>query len=324
MSAPLITVAGLCVEYHTRGGLLGRGRAPVRVIDRLDLAVYAGETLGVVGESGCGKSTLGRSLLRLAPAAGGTVHFDGTDVLTAPKPALRTLRRDMQIVFQNPFSSLNPRLAVFDLVAEPLRTHATLDRPALAARISDLLREVGLGDEFLSRYPGQLSGGQAQRVVIARALALNPRFLVLDEPTSALDVSVQAQIINLLTQLQRVHGLTYLFISHDLGVVQHISDRIAVMYLGEIVEEGPTEAVFRAPQHPYTQALLAATPQADPTHTRTRQPLTGAVPSIAAPPSGCRFHTRCPVAVARCQVDAPAMVATGNGQRAACHLLEDG
>ena len=321
VSEPLVHVEDLTVSYSSRGGLLGRGRRDVRVLQGIDLELYAGETLGIVGESGCGKSTLGRSLLRLVPA-GGRVWFEGQDILALGKRELRTLRQRAQIVFQNPFSALNPRLAVVDLVAEPLRAHTALDGRALRARVSALLVEVGLGDEYLRRHPHELSGGQAQRVVLARALALQPRFLVLDEPTSALDVSVQAQIINLLVRLQREHGLTYLFISHDLSVVQHISDRIGVMYLGEIVELGPTGDVFDSPQHPYTQALLSSTPLPIPGKERPRVLLRGTVPALSDPPAGCRFHTRCPQVIDMCRSRVPVMQQVGE-QRAACHLVRE-
>jgi oligopeptide/dipeptide ABC transporter ATP-binding protein len=316
---PLIEIRDLCTDYVTSGGWLGRRR--VRVLDHINLEIRRGETLGVVGESGCGKTTLGRSVLRLITPTSGQVLFEGTDILRLGKAGLRSLRREMQMVFQNPFSSLNPRMNILDLVAEPLRTHTNLRGKALEARVEELLAEVGLSAGHLKRHPHQLSGGQAQRVALARALALNPRFLVLDEPTSALDVSVQAQIVNLLGQLQRDHGLTYLFISHDLSVVQHISDRIAVMYLGQIVELASGEAIFRDPQHPYTQALLASTPLPDPDSGRTRIILEGTVPSPAYPPAGCRFHTRCPHVMDICRTVAPQVHAVSDGRWARCHLL---
>jgi len=277
-NSPLITIDKLTQEYVSHGGFLGR---------------------------------LANTLMRLAPATDGDIRYDGSNILTLDKASLRQLRQHFQMVFQNPFTSLNPRMKVRDIVAEPLRTHLKL----------------GLSDDHLTRYPHELSGGQAQRVAVARALALNPKFLILDEPTSALDVSVQAQIINLLVNLQKAHGLTYLFISHDLGVVQHIADRIAVMYLGEIVEIGRSEALFANPQHPYTQALLSATPLPSPGTKRERIVLEGNVPSIANPPSGCRFHTRCPHAFGLCESEMPAQIAAddSNGSGwATCHLLAEG
>ena len=317
----LITIKNLTKEYISRGGFLGRSHNAVRVLDQLDLTIYEGETLGIVGESGCGKSTLANTLMRLIPAAAGEINYDGDNILTMDKVSLRKLRQHFQMVFQNPFSSLNPRMKVLELVSEPLRTHRKLSSAEMQTRVSDLLKECGLSDDHLNRYPHELSGGQAQRVAVARALALNPKFLILDEPTSALDVSVQAQIINLLVNLQKTHGLTYLFISHDLGVVQHIADRIAVMYLGEIVEMGSSESVFANPQHPYTQALLSATPRPDMGAKRDRIVLEGNVPSIATPPSGCRFHTRCPHAFEPCSTTVPTQISAGDGW-AACHLLE--
>ncbi len=320
--ASFIQIKELCADFITPGGWLGRRGRRVRVVDGINLTIHQGETLGVVGESGCGKTTLGRSLLRLHPPTSGQVIFEGNDILKLSPAGLRRQRRDMQMLFQNPFSSLNPRLNVLNLVAEPLRTHTPLKGAELRAKVESLLVEVGLTAEFLKRHSHQLSGGQAQRVALARALALNPRLLVLDEPTSALDVSVQAQIINLLVQLQRVHGLTYLFISHDLGVVQHISDRIAVMYLGQIVELAPSEAIFQNPRHPYTQALLASTPLPNPDSGRARLILEGTVPSPAQPPAGCRFHTRCPFVTDLCRHTSPPVSTVGVGHWAACHLLE--
>ena len=315
----LIEIESLTVTYSNRRGLFNRGTT-VRVLDQFTLTIYQGETLGIVGESGCGKSTLANAILRLVPAEAGVVRFQQQDLLAADKTTLRQLRSHMQMIFQNPFSSLNPRMSVRDLIAEPLVTHTDLRGFALTAHVLTLFSRVGLAKEHLSRYAHQLSGGQAQRVAIARALALNPQFLVLDEPTSALDVSVQAQIINLLTQLQREHQLTYLFISHDLGVVQHISDRIAVMYLGEIVELADSEAIFQTPQHPYTQALISATPRPIPNSQRQRIVLQGNVPSPANPPAGCRFHTRCPHAFERCREVTPRPRAVSHSHLVSCHL----
>jgi len=251
----------------------------------------------------------------------GKVIFDGRDIMALSMSSLRPLRREMQMVFQNPFSSLDPRMNVLNLVSEPLRTHTDLRGNELSRQVEDLLIEVGLSSEHIKRFPHQMSGGQAQRVALARALALNPKFLVLDEPTSALDVSVQAQIINLLVELQQRHGLTYLFISHDLGVVQHISDRIAVMYLGQIVEMAISEDIFNSPQHPYTQALLSSTPVPDPDSGSERIILEGVVPNPANPPPGCRFHTRCPYVMDICSKEEPRNYSVGEDHRAACHLL---
>ena len=317
----LVEIRGLTVDYAAAGGLLRR-RGRVRVLDDFSLRLYRGETLGVVGESGCGKSTLGNSLMRLVEPVAGQVLFDGVDLLALDRAALRRARQKMQMVFQNPFSSLNPRLRVRSIVAEPLTTHLTLSQDALETRLVELLAEVGLSDEFLARFPHELSGGQAQRVALARALALKPQLLILDEPTSALDVSVQAQIVNLLQQLQREHGLTYLFISHSLSLVQHISDHIAVMYLGEVVEYGERDKIASAPQHPYTRALFSSTPQPRYDSRRERIILEGAVPSPRHPPAGCRFHTRCPQVMARCRVEKPLPVDAGPRHWATCHLLE--
>lgn len=317
----LVKIEGLTVDYSSRGGLFGRGKSRVRVLESLDLAIYARQTMGIVGESGCGKTTLANALLRLIPASSGQVLFDGQDILALKAGDLRRLRREMQIVFQNPFSSLNPKMDVFSIVAEPLVTHTKQRGRALKERVTDLLREVGLSEEHIRRHPHELSGGQAQRVAVARALALGPRLVVLDEPTSGLDVSVQAQIINLLEDLQEQHNLTYMFISHDLGVVQHISDRIAVLYLGEVVEAAPTAGCFEAPQHPYTQALFSATPVPDPARDRVRIVLEGNVPSPANPPPGCRFHTRCPKVLDICHQERPARHHVEEGHWAACHLL---
>ena len=317
---PLIEIKNLNQAYVSRGGLFGRTRTAVRVLDQFNLTIYEGETLGIVGESGCGKSTLANTLLRLIPSTSGEIVYNGNNILTLDATKMRELRQHFQMVFQNPFTSLNPRMKVLDIVAEPLRTHQSLSSAELKARVSELINECGLSDDHLVRFPHELSGGQAQRVAVARALALNPKFLILDEPTSALDVSVQAQIINLLVKLQKKHGLTYLFISHDLGVVQHIADRIAVMYLGEIIELGTSESVFDNPQHPYTQALLSATPTPNPNSKQKRIVLHGNVPSIANPPKGCRFHTRCPHTFEPCKTDAPVRTHSDFGW-ARCHKL---
>ena len=320
----LIEVRDLSVDYVTSRGFLGRPRRKIRVLDGFGLRIRKGETLGVVGESGCGKTTLAHSLARFIRPAGGEVRFEGRDVLSMDAAAMRTYRRHVQLVFQNPFSSLNPRMRVRSIVAEPLVTHLDLPRGELDARVEALLRETGLGRDHLERHPHELSGGQAQRVALARAIALKPKLLLLDEPTSALDVSVQAQILNLLLELEREHDLTYMIISHSLGVIRQVSDRIAVLYLGEIVEQGPRERVVGAPAHPYTRALLAATPVPDPERRRRRVSLRGSVPSPADPPPGCRFHPRCPRAMPGGRTRPPVRHRLAGGHWAACHLLAPG
>ncbi len=318
----LLDVRDLAVDYSTGPRILGYRRGSVRVLESVSLRLRRGETLGIVGESGCGKSTLARAIARFVPASGGSVRFDGRDVLSLRGPALRSWRRDIQLVFQNPLASLNPRMTVRAIVGEPLVTHTRLDRRERGERVSSLLADTGLDHDFMTRYPHELSGGQAQRVVLARALALNPRLLLLDEPTSSLDVSVQAQILNLLMRLQERHALTYMLISHSLAVVEHVCDRIAVLYLGEIVEEGPRASIFSRPRHPYTQALVAATPVADPSRKQVHHPLEGMTPSPSSPPEGCRFHTRCPRAWSLCRRDKPASHRIGRDHRVSCHLLD--
>jgi oligopeptide transport system ATP-binding protein len=324
MTESLVQARELVKEFRLSGGWLSGGPRRVRAVDRVSFDVARGEVFGLVGESGCGKTTLGRMLLWLIEPTAGQVIFGGQDLTTLKAETLRRLRGQMQIVFQSPLSSLSPRLKVLDIVAEPIRTHNVVSGRAVRERVLELLRQVGLGEQHLDRFPHELSGGQCQRVAIARALALNPRLIVLDEPTSALDVSVQAQIINLLEDLRQAHGLTYLFISHDLSVVQHISDRIGVMYLGQIVEVGPSEAVFDRPLHPYTQALLGSIPLPDAAAGRERKRvvLAGTVPSPANPPPGCRFHTRCPLAQSICREREPHLREVLPGRRVACHLVE--
>jgi oligopeptide/dipeptide ABC transporter ATP-binding protein len=318
---PVLEIDALVKHFPIRAGLLRREVGSVRALDGVSLAVQAQETLGVVGESGCGKSTLGRSLLRLIEPTSGAVRFKGEDVTTAPNARLRELRKHLQMVFQDPYASLNPRLPVRDTVGEPLIVHGTSKKEA-RARVVDLLEAVGLSPEHANRYPHEFSGGQRQRIGIARALALNPDVIVLDEPVSALDVSVQAQVINLLEDLQDELDLTYLFIAHDLSVVRHISDRIAVMYLGVVAELASSERLYQAPAHPYTHALLSAVPIADPDVERSRERiiLEGDLPSPANPPSGCRFHTRCPIVEERCRTDVPELREIHSGQFVACHF----
>ena len=317
----LLDIRDLSVEYGSSRGMFGRNRQRVRILHDFNLQIRKGETLGIVGESGCGKTTLAHSIARFIPSLRGEVRFEGRNTLAFDAAAMRAYRQEMQMVYQNPFSSLNPHMRVGSIVAEPLVTHTNLDRAARTARVETLLKETGLRVEHMNRHPNELSGGQAQRVALARALALNPKLLLLDEPTSALDVSVQAQILNLLLRLQEEHDLTYMVISHSLALVQHISDRIAVLYLGEIVEEAPRAGIFAAPRHPYTQALFASTPVPDPSRRRQRVNLSGNVPSPANPPPGCRFHTRCPHVMEVCRAEKPARHRVGDQHWAACHLL---
>jgi peptide/nickel transport system ATP-binding protein/oligopeptide transport system ATP-binding protein len=313
-SADLLEVEGLVTSFPVPGG----GR--IQAVREVSLRLAQGETLAVVGESGCGKSTLARSILRLVEPSAGRVRFAGEDVLALPRRALRRRRRDMQLVFQDPMASLDPRFSIGRSLAEPFAIHKVGRRAERPARVAELLRTVGLDPEAASRYPHEFSGGQRQRIGIARAIALAPRLLVLDEPVSALDVSIQSQILNLLLDLKERLGLSYLFISHDLGVVRAVSDRVAVMYLGRIVETAPVEALFAAPAHPYTQALLDAVPLPDPTRRRRREPVRGEPPSPEHPPPGCPFHPRCPRAMEVCRVSMPAAVRLAPGHEVRCHL----
>ena len=319
---PLLRVEGLVKHFPiTRGALLPRAAGAVRAVDGIDFDVAEGETFAFVGESGCGKTTTGRLVLRLIEPSAGTVRFAGEDLASlAPEP-MRLRRRELQIIFQDPYSSLDPRMTVSEILEEPLRIHRVGDRAARGRRVTELLDVVGLRREFAGRYPHEFSGGQRQRIGIARALALNPRFIVCDEPVSALDVSIQAQIINLMRDLQQAFGLTYLFIAHDLGVVRHVADRVAVMYLGRIVEIAEKRALYASPLHPYAQALLAAVPVPNPAARQALAPLKGEIPSPSSPPPGCHFHPRCPHVQARCRVEAPLLRDVAPGHRAACHLL---
>jgi oligopeptide/dipeptide ABC transporter ATP-binding protein len=317
---PLVEVRDLRKHFPIRTGLFGRASGSVKAVDGVSFDVMPGETLGLVGESGCGKTTTGRLILRLIEPTGGSVRFDGHDVLSLEGAAMRKLRRRMQIIFQDPFSSLNPRMTVGAIVREGLTIHGIAEGAAADARVRQLLDEVGLRSEYASRYPHEFSGGQRQRIGIARALAVEPSFIVCDEPVSALDVSVQAQVVNLLQDLQRDRGLAYLFIAHDLSVVEHIADRVAVMYLGKIVELAAAEALYREPLMPYTQALLSAVPVPDPTISKKRVVLTGDVPSPSNPPTGCVFHPRCqhPAKDAACAAIVPPLEEKAPGHWVAC------
>jgi oligopeptide/dipeptide ABC transporter ATP-binding protein len=325
---PLLTASGLTKHYTIEaGGFFRRGKTALRAVDGVDLTIEAGETLGLVGESGCGKSTLGRLLIRLVPATAGKVVFDGMEITRLGPRDLRAARRGMQIVFQDPFGALNPRMSVEETILEPLLIHGTSRGPAAREAVSAMLDRVGLPSSARYRFPHEFSGGQRQRIGIARALVLRPKLVICDEPVSALDVSVQAQIVNLLSDLQRELGLTYLFIAHDLGVVKHISTRVAVMYLGKVVEIAEKRALYAQPRHPYTQALLTSVPVTHPSLRRRGLPgalrLRGDIPTALAPPSGCRFHTRCPHVMPMCREQEPVMRLAGPDHQAACHLLPD-
>jgi oligopeptide/dipeptide ABC transporter ATP-binding protein len=320
---PLVKVRNLRKHFPVRKGVFRRVVAQVKAVDDVSFEVMPGETLGLVGESGCGKTTAGRSILRLIQPTAGEVTFEGQDVLAAGPEKLRRMRRHMQIIFQDPYASLNPRMSVADIVGEGLKVHGVVTkRHELEERVEQLLEKVKLDPGYVNRYPHEFSGGQRQRIGIARALSLDPKFIVCDEAVSALDVSIQAQIINLLVQLREELGLAFLFVAHDLSVVEHISHRVAVMYLGKIVESAPTGDLFANPKHPYTQSLLSAAPRANPGARRERIVLQGDVPSPIAPPPGCPFHTRCPRVMDVCRTEVPPTRQFGPGHTYTCHLDE--
>ena len=322
---PVVVVRDLAKQYQRSSGWLVRRKLAVRAVDGVSFAIAPGETLGLVGESSCGKSTVGKAILRLLPPSAGRIELRGTDITHLREPALRPLRRRMQMIFQDPYSSLDPRQTAGQIVAEPLATHGIAHGAEKWQRVAALLQRVGIRPEQMDDLPHQFSGGQRQRIAIARALAASPDLIVCDEPVSALDVSIRAQVINLLMDLQDEFGLAYLFIAHDLAVVQHISHRVAVMYLGRIVELAGTAELFAHPLHPYTQALLAAVPVPDPTRRNaTRVVLSGDLPSPLSPPAGCPFHSRCPQAMARCRESAPALLQDAPGHWSACHLHRRG
>ena len=323
MSEALLEVRDLVKHFPVGGGFLSRSEGVVRAIEGISFTLHRGETLGLVGESGCGKTTTGRCILRLERPTSGQILFEGTDLATKSEQQLREMRRHMQVIFQDPYSSLNPRMTIGQIIAEPLKVHRLVtSKSGRTDRVKELLTQVGLLPQHADRYPHQLSGGQRQRVGIARALAMEPSLIICDEPVSALDVSIQAQIINLLEELQSRLGLTYLFIAHDLSVVRHISDRVVVMYLGKVVEVADRQTLYEAPVHPYTRALLSAVPIPDPKleATRERTVLRGEVPSPLTPPGGCVFHPRCPIAEARCSAEIPRLREIHPGHWGACHL----
>lgn len=320
MSAPLLKVIDLHKSFSVSGGPLGAPARKLQAVAGINFDIMPGETLGLVGESGCGKSTTGRLIMRLIDSDEGEIHFQNKDIARLSQNQLRPIRRDLQMIFQDPFSSLNPRKKVFDILAEPFKLHRLVPRGDLGDAVNQLAQRVGLRPEHLSRYPHEFSGGQRQRIGIARALAVQPKLIIADEPVSALDLSIQAQVINLLRDIQREFGLAYLFIAHDLAVVEHISDRVAVMYLGRIVELASAAELYRAPRHPYSEALLNAVPVPDPEKERTPHHLSGEVPSPISPPSGCTFHPRCPYAQEICRTTEPALDTQAPGHLSACHF----
>ncbi|MBW2355716.1 MAG: ATP-binding cassette domain-containing protein [Deltaproteobacteria bacterium] len=322
MNAPLLQIEDLTMHFPVRGGVLRRQVATVHAVDGIRLTLEAGQTLGLVGESGCGKTTVGRCIVGLYKPTAGRVRFDGHDIAGAGAGDLKKIRRDLQMIFQDPFESLNPRHTVGEILREPFEIHRIGTPADRMARVQALMERVGMDPGAVDRFPHEFSGGQRQRIGIARAIALNPRLIICDEPVSALDVSIQSQIVNLLLGLQQDMGLAYLFIAHDLAVVKHVSDRIAVMYLGKIMEHASAETLYRDPLHPYTVALIAAIPEADPARRKIHPLLGGDVPSPLNPPSGCRFHPRCPIAVERCRVEEPLLKAPADdsgGHLVACH-----
>jgi oligopeptide/dipeptide ABC transporter ATP-binding protein len=317
---PLLRVENLRVHFPVQRSLFSKPEVWVRAVEDVSFTLRTGETIGLLGESGCGKTTLGRAVLRLGPVTAGSIHFNGTDITRLEGRVLREHRRQFQMIFQDPFSSLNPRFTVGQIVGEPLEVHRLVkDSTTRDRRISELLESVGLDSRLVDRFPHEFSGGQRQRIGIARALAVEPQLIVCDEPVSALDVSVQAQVVNLLQDLQKQRGLAYLFISHDLAVVEHLAHRILVMYLGQVLEEAPASVLCQQPLHPYTQALVSAIPTVDPASKRRRIVLLGDPPSPLSPPSGCPFHPRCPMVQPRCRIEAPVLRDLGDGRRVACH-----
>ena len=317
-TGPILSVRDLRKYYPVRGGIFGGHQGDLKAVESVSFHLEAGETLGIVGESGCGKSTLGRTIMRLEEPTAGDVHFEGRDLAHASKGELFALRRDAQMIFQDPYSSLNPRITIGEIVREPLDIHRQGTPEARVAKVDELLQQVGLQPAWKNRYPHEFSGGQRQRVGVARSLALGPKLIIADEPVSALDVSVQGQILNLMVRFQQELGLTYIFISHDLSVVEYISDRVAIMYLGRIVEMGRREQIFDRPAHPYTRALMEAVPVAHPSQRRERQPISGESPSAVNPPAGCAFHPRCRFATDACQSAVPVLEDVANGQVVAC------
>ncbi|WP_281365332.1 ABC transporter ATP-binding protein [Paenibacillus foliorum] len=321
----ILQIQRLSKHFEISKGFVKKQTQILKAVDEVDLVVYEGETLGIVGESGCGKSTLGNMIMHLTESTSGNILFEGADLTQLSREELRRKRKDIQMIFQDPFSSLNPRWKVFDIIAEPLRTHGLAEGKSLKEQVHTLLEAVGLSPDYANRFPHQFSGGQRQRVGIGRALALKPKLIVCDEPVSALDVSIQSQILNLLSILQKRYGLTYIFIAHGLPAVAYISDRIAVMYLGKVVEIGDKEDLLNHPAHPYTEGLLASAPVTDPQLRTKRKVLEGETPNPLNPPSGCAFHTRCPYVKDRCKIETPALQLAGSGRSVACHYpLEAG
>jgi oligopeptide/dipeptide ABC transporter ATP-binding protein len=318
---PLLEVTGLKQYFPIKGGIFGRVVNHVKAVDDISFTIYPGETVSIVGESGCGKSTTGRAILRLDEPTAGEIRFNGINLLALSKSEMRRMRKDLQVIFQDPFASLNPRQTVGEILREALAIQQVVPKSQYTEKIIELLANVGMSPDSMDRYPHEFSGGQRQRIGIARALAVEPKLIVCDEAVSALDVSIQAQVLNLLKELQRKYQLAYLFISHDLGVVRHISDRVIVMYLGKIVEVADKQSLFANPQHPYTRALMSSIPLPDRKVKRERILLSGDVPSPLHPPTGCRFHTRCPYAVELCKEKAPDMKAVGEAHQVACHLI---